>query len=81
LNETADAVVQDVEQYVMTRGTSLLQFFIVSPDAAGLKEFESTIQSLEFKALPQEASPRRTSKKPRPGASSKPPDTSSKPPQ
>jgi hypothetical protein len=65
-NETTSDAVQHVEQYVITRGMVLLQFFIVSPNEAGLKDLEPTIQSLEFKPLLQNPSPKRSSKKPKP---------------
>jgi len=62
-NETAqDGTVQHVEQYVITRGATLLQFFLVSPDEPGLKDLEPSIQSLEFKALPPNPSPNPSSK-------------------
>jgi hypothetical protein len=62
-NETAqDGTVQHVEQYVITRGAALLQFFIVSPDEPGLKDLEPSIQSLEFKTLPPIPSPNPSSK-------------------
>jgi hypothetical protein len=64
-NETISGAVQHVEQYVITRQAILLQFFIVSPEEAGLKDLESSIQSLEFKPLPQKPSPKRSSKKPK----------------
>jgi hypothetical protein len=64
-NETTNGAVQHVEQYVITQGMVLLQFFIVSPDEAGLKDLEPSIQSLEFKPLPQKASPKRSSRKPK----------------
>jgi hypothetical protein len=50
-NEPSNGVVQHVEQYVITREPMLLQFFLVSPDEAGLKQLEPSIQSLEFKAM------------------------------
>ncbi|MGC2197259.1 MAG: hypothetical protein WA628_21465 [Terriglobales bacterium] len=62
-NETVSGAAQHVEQYVITRQAILLQFFIVSPDEAGLKELEPSIQSLEFRPLPQKPSPKRSSKK------------------
>jgi hypothetical protein len=65
-NETTSGAVQYMEQYVITRGMVLLQFFIVSPNEAGLKDLEPTIQSLEFKPLLQNPSPKRSSKKPKP---------------
>ena len=49
LNETTAGGVQHIEQYVVTEGSTLLQFMLVSPDAAGLKSLEPTIQSLRFK--------------------------------
>jgi hypothetical protein len=64
-NETTNGAVQHVEQYVITRGVVLLQFFIVSPDEAGLRDLEPSIQSLEFKPLPQKPSPKRSSRKPK----------------
>lgn len=54
-NEPSDGVVQHLEQYVMTRESILLQFFLVSPDEAGLKALEPSIQSLEFKSMPRTA--------------------------
>jgi hypothetical protein len=68
-NETVSGAVQHVEQYVIFRGISLIQFFIVSPDEAGLKEMEPSIQSLEFKPLPQQAAPKRPARKTKPAAS------------
>jgi hypothetical protein len=50
-NEPSNGVMQHVEQYVTTRESILLQFFLVSPDEAGLKQLEPSIQSLEFKAM------------------------------
>lgn len=69
-NQTTSGAVQHVEQYVITRGMVLLQFFIVSPDEAGLKDLEPTIQSLEFRPLAQTPFPKRSSRKPKPAAGS-----------
>jgi hypothetical protein len=64
-NETTNGAVQHVEQYVIFQGVVLLQFFIVSPDEVGLKDLEPSIQSLEFKPLPQKPSPKGSSRKPK----------------
>jgi hypothetical protein len=72
-NEPTNGTVEHVEQYVIVRGAILLQFFIVSPDEAGLKDLEPTIQSLEFKPIAQKPSP-RSSRKPKTSV-----DTGSKP--
>ena len=50
LQETTDGVRQHIEQYVTTRGQSLLQFLLISPDEDGLKIVEPVIQSVQFKA-------------------------------
>ena len=49
LEETTQGSVQHIEQYVTTRGRALLQFFLISPDAAGLPTLEPIMQSLQFK--------------------------------
>jgi hypothetical protein len=82
-NETAEGgTVQHVEQYVITRGATLLQFFLVSPDEPGLKDLEPSIQSLEFKALPPSPSsavPAKSSAKRSPKTSKATVDADSKP--
>lgn len=49
LAETTDGSLQHIEQYVTTRGQSLLQFLLISPDENGLKNLEPVIQSVQFK--------------------------------
>jgi hypothetical protein len=49
-SETTDGSLQHIEQYVTTRGQSLLQFLLISPDEDGLKTLEPVIQSVQFKA-------------------------------
>jgi hypothetical protein len=79
--EPSNGVVQHIEQYVITRESVLLQFFLVSPEEAGLKELEPCIQSLEFKAMPPSRSTKKAAKKANAGAPApaKPPATDSKP--
>ena len=63
LEETSDTSVQHIEQYVTTRGRALLQFFLISPDAAGLQGLEPVMQSLEFKTpTPKKPGPRKPAK-------------------
>ena len=62
LKETTNGMVRNVEQYVITRGGSLLQFLLVSPEASGLKELEPSIQSLEFKEPAKQPPSKRTAK-------------------
>lgn len=80
-NEPSNGVVQHVEQYVITRESILLQFFLVSPDEAGLKQLEPSIQSLEFKAMAPRTAKKGSGKKTKatPPANSKAQSTDSKP--
>lgn len=71
-NETISGAVQHVQQYVVTRQTILLQFFLVSPDESGLKDLEPTIQSLEFKPMTLKAAPNRASRKSKAAAGNPP---------
>lgn len=61
-NETIEGTPQHVEQYVIMRQAILLQFFLVSPNEAGLKDLEPSIQSLQFKRIAERPS-KQTSKK------------------
>jgi hypothetical protein len=49
MNETINGTVQHIEQYAATEGRTVLQFMLVSPQAAGLKSLQPSIQSLRFK--------------------------------
>jgi len=51
LHENTSGALQRAEQYVITEKEALLQFFLVSPDDAGLKELQPSIQSLRFKPV------------------------------
>jgi hypothetical protein len=51
LNQTMEGGVQHVEQYVAMQGSVLLQFMLVSPDEKGLKDLESSIQSIQLKHM------------------------------
>jgi hypothetical protein len=51
LNQTTEGGVQHVEQYVAMQGSVLLQFMLVSPDEKGLKDLESSIQSIQLKHM------------------------------
>lgn len=63
LEETTATSVQHIEQYVTTRGRALLQFFLISPDAAGLQGLEPVMQSLQFKTpTPKKPGPRKPAK-------------------
>jgi hypothetical protein len=68
LNETTNGTVQHIEQYVIIRNSSLLQFFLESPDENGLKDLEPSIQSLQFKEPVQKPSPKRSTRKKKPAA-------------
>lgn len=57
LNQSMEGAVQHVEQYVTTEGPVLLQFLIVSPDEKGLKDLESSIQSIEMKPVTEKPAP------------------------
>jgi hypothetical protein len=70
--EPTNGVMQHVEQYVITRESVLLQFFLVSPEEAGLKQLEPSIQSLEFKPM----TPRTPQKAPGKKAKATPPSGS-----
>ena len=80
-NEPSNGVVQHVEQYVITRESILLQFFLVSPDEAGLKQLEPSIQSLEFKATAPRTVTKGSAKKAKatPPSNSKTQSSDSKP--
>jgi hypothetical protein len=80
-NEPSNGAMQHVEQYVTTRESILLQFFLVSPDEAGLKTLEPSIQSLEFKAMAPRKATKGSAKKAKaaPAANSKAQSTDSKP--
>jgi hypothetical protein len=79
-NEPSNGVMQHVEQYVTTRESILLQFFLVSPDEAGLKQLEPSIQSLQFKEMAPTPATKGTAKKAKvaPAAHSKAQPTDSK---
>jgi hypothetical protein len=62
LTQTTDGVVQHVEQFVITQNSTLLQFLVVSPNEAGLKEIEPSIQSLQFKPASTPARKKRAAK-------------------
>ncbi len=49
-NDKTSGVLQHANQYVALEKDVLLQFFLVSPDEAGLKDLQPYIQSLHFKA-------------------------------
>jgi hypothetical protein len=50
LNSNTSGGLQHVEQYVTVEKGVLLQFLLVSPDEAGLKDLQPYIQSLRFKS-------------------------------
>jgi hypothetical protein len=60
--EIIEGTPQHVEQYVIMRQAILLQFFLVSPNEAGLKDIEPSIQSLQFKRIAERPS-KQTPKK------------------
>ena len=80
-NEPSNGVVQHVEQYVTTRESILLQFFLVSPEEAGLKQLEPYIQSLELKPMVSRTETKRPGKKAKatPAAAPKPQASDAKP--
>jgi hypothetical protein len=81
-NEPSNGVIQHVEQYVTTRESILLQFFLVSPDEAGLKQLEPYMQSLELKPMvAAKTDKKRSAKKTKatPPAAPKPQATDAKP--
>jgi len=45
---------QVADQYAVTQGSYLLQFFLVGPDEEGLKSLQPAIQSLDIKPMPAE---------------------------
>ncbi len=49
-NDKTSGALQHANQYVGLEKDVLLQFFLVSPDEAGLKDLQPYIQSLRFKA-------------------------------
>jgi hypothetical protein len=67
LDETTDGSLQYIEQYVTTRGQSLLQFLLISPDQDGLKALEPVIQSVQFKAAtpPKKPAAKKAASKPK----------------
>ena len=71
LNQTVEDAVQHIEQYVATQGSVLLQFMLVSPDEKGLKDLESSAQSIKMKAVAEKAAPAKPRRKP-PTAATKP---------
>ena len=66
LNQTTDGATQHVEQYVTTQGSVLLQFMLVSPDEAGLKDLEPSLQSLEMKGAAKKSTPASAARKKKP---------------
>lgn len=66
LHQATDGGTQHVEQYVTTQGSVLLQFMLVSPDEAGLKELGPSIQSLEIKGASKKPTPSRAARKKKP---------------
>ena len=71
-NETVEGAVEHVEQYVIARQSILLQFFLVSPTEAGLKDIEPSVQSLEFKPMVAKRPLKQTPKKTKPATDTKP---------
>lgn len=55
LNSNTSGGLQHVEQYVTVEKDVLLQFLLVSPDQAGLKDLQPYIQSLRFKSAARPA--------------------------
>lgn len=63
LNQTTGEDVQHIKQFVATQGSVLLQFMFVSPDEKGLKDMESSIQSIDLKPATKKPTPARVTKK------------------
>jgi hypothetical protein len=62
--DSSQGAAQHVDQYVIARGAILLQFMLVSPDEAGLKDLQSSIQSLRFQEAAKKPAPTAKRKKP-----------------
>jgi len=66
LNQTTEGAAQQVEQYVTTQGSILLQFMLVSPDTNGLKDMEPWIQSIQMKPSAEKPAPAKPSHRKKP---------------
>jgi hypothetical protein len=62
--DSSQGAAQHVDQYVIARGAILLQFMLVSPDEAGLKDLQPSIQSLRFQEAAKKPAPTARKKKP-----------------
>jgi len=62
-NETTSGAILHAEQYVTIEEGTVLQFFLLSPDEAGVKELEPWIQSLRFEAAKARPTKRQAAKK------------------
>jgi hypothetical protein len=62
--DSSQGAAQHVDQYVIARGAILLQFMLVSPDEAGLKDLQPSIQSLRFQEAAKKPAPTAKKKKP-----------------
>lgn len=62
--DSSQSAAQYVDQYVIARGAILLQFMLVSPNEAGLKDLQPSIQTLQFAALRNPSSTTAKKKKP-----------------
>jgi hypothetical protein len=69
--EKTEGEVVHMEQYVAFRNNTLLQFFLESPDEGGLKDLESSIQSLKFASAKVKPSPRHTASRKKPSSAPK----------
>jgi hypothetical protein len=68
--DNSQGAAQHVDQYVIARGAILVQFMLVSPDEAGLKDMQPSIQSLQFPTVPKK--PASTAKKKKPASTTTP---------
>jgi len=68
LNQSTEGTTQHVQQYVTIQGAILLQFMLVSPDEAGLKDLQPSIQSLKMKPVTEKPTSARSTKKKKPAA-------------
>ena len=75
---------QVADQYAVMQGPYLLQFFFVSPDEAGLKSLQTSVESLDIKPMPagksQKAPASKVTHKKKPGQPD-PATSQAKPPQ
>ena len=57
-NDKTSGALQHANQYVALEKDVLLQFFLGSPDEAGLKDLQPYIQSLHFRAANKKRGPK-----------------------